>query len=1271
MTIRPNPPSTATKRAQPAAAILSGSIDGDASSYISVRTPSGGGFSALGPLALTPWEGSAPAGLHLYLRDLDAGLWWPAGRGAGNGFEPARTSWSPGVFTLAQVGMGLEITLESCVMTDRSAELLRLTVTDRAGCARRLDVTSLAEIVLNSRGAHAAHPAFSKLFLQTDFDELQRCLLVSRRPRSLQEHHPVVVHALLQDRASGWETDRARFLGRGRVPGRAAALDFDSPLSGTVGNVLDPVVALRSELTLEPEGTGTRTFLLGAAGEREEACGLRAGLDDAEAVDRAFRTAAEVARQRVQRLEIDDATQRRAEQLAAALYRGEPALRAEPAVLESARGDRSDLTGLGVDPGRPLAVVQGGRSEAEALKMLEVWNSLGLGFQLAVVDGQEPGNKASGPGLLPLASTGIDPGRIDLLTASADWVARAEPPADTVLEPPVAASPPRAIVSEPPADAEREERGLLFDNGHGGFSPDGREYVIDVPSDGDGLRLPPRPWTNVLANEKFGCLVSETGAANTWYGNSREHRLTPWLNDPLLDPHAEALLLRDEEGEVFSCTPGPHPGGGDYEVRHGQGSSRFLRRGGELEVETDLCVDCGSPVRLTRVRVTNSGKRTRRLDFFAYYQLVLGGLPAESARTVVTRCDPDNGSMFARNALSGPYRDAVAFCSLVGADTVHCTGDGTTFVGRGALHPPTPPAGDLDNRAGAGLDPCFALQSELAVGPDQTAEVWVLLGMEKSHDAAVELVRRLWTPAACEAACETTLDTWRNFIDTVQVQTPAPELDLMLNGWLAYQTVACRIIGRTALYQSGGAYGYRDQLQDSLALLPMRPHRVRRQILLHAAHQFVEGDVLHWWHPPLDRGLRTRFADDLLWLPLAVTDYLTTTGDRDLLDEVQPYLTARELEPGEDEVFLQAGDSGTSGTVYEHCCRALDRSLTKGPNGLPLFGTGDWNDGMNRVGREGRGESVWMGFFLVRIIDAFLPLCLERGDGGRAARYRAYRDEMIHTLNDAGWDGGWYRRGYYDDGAPLGSWENKECAIDALAQSWSVLSGGAPARRAEQAMDAVEEHLIDEENGLIRLLTPPFVDTPHDPGYIRGYVAGVRENGGQYTHAALWVVRAMAALGRRDRAARLLTMLSPVSHAKTPEQVARYQVEPYVIAADVYGAEPHVGRGGWTWYTGSSGWMMRVGLESILGLRPEGDELVLAPCVPDEWDGYRIAWRVPGAATRYEIEVVNPENCSETVVAVECDGQPIEPREGAARLPLHRDDRTVRVRVTLGPKESA
>jgi N,N'-diacetylchitobiose phosphorylase len=1166
--------------------------------YALLLTAAGGGGSSYRGSALTRWTADRTRdadGFFVYLRDTDSDAVWSAGhQPVGRAADAYDAHLAGGRGEIVRRDGEVETRLEVRLAAEGDAELRRITLTNHGDRPRSIEVTTYAELVLNTPAGDAAHPAFSKLFVQTGCMVEREALVAWRRLRSPDDEPLGVVHLLLAEdgTAPEYETDRARFIGRGRTLASPAALNAGARLSGTVGNVLDPLFSLRRTVMIRPGESATLVALLGAGRTRGDVEAIADRYTDLRAANAAF----------------DDTP---------------------PA-------DAGDAKALGV----PESWLAHATADAKS-RTITPPPRLGRGV------GGRREERAKGP------------------------------PGDRV----------------PEGRADSED--LLFFNGHGGFSRDGREYVIRMPPGEHGPVRPPLPWTNVIANEDAGFLVSESGAASTWTANSRENRLTPWSNDPVSDPHREALYLRDEQAGLFwSPTPGPVPGNGSYHTGHGFGYTRFRHESQGLEQETTVFVPRHDPVKIVRLQLTNTGDSERRVSAFSYAQLVLGGLPQETAASIETRWDAAAEAIFATNPDRGEFSQRVAFAAAVtsperdrilpsptqfvgeGAGMggtgstradISFTTDRTAFLGAyGSAESPAAlrMTERLDGAAGAGLDPCAALQVPLVIAPGETAEVSFLLGEAGDEAAARAIIARYREPDAAGAALEEVTRFWIDLVTAVQVHTPSPELDLMVNGWLAYQNLACRVWGRTAFYQSGGAFGFRDQLQDSSALVYLRPELTRRQIILHASHQFVEGDVLHWWHPPLAKGIRTRFADDLLWLPYITAFYVASTGDAGVLDESAPFVTAAQLPEGEDEVFLFPEDSGQRASVYEHCCRSIDRSLTRGAHGLPLMGTGDWNDGMNRVGREGRGESVWLGFFLHGILDDFIPIVEARGDTERAERYRAYRAGLAEALNDGGWDGGWYRRAYYDNGAPLGSAANDECRIDAIAQAWAVLSGVAPAERAEQALDAMERHLVSEEDGIIRLLTPAFDQTPHDPGYIKGYLPGVRENGGQYTHAALWAVRALAQAGRTERAARLLEMVSPVSHGRTPREVAVYQAEPYVIAADVYGVEPHVGRGGWTWYTGSAGWMFRVALESVLGVTLSGgDALCIRPCVPRDWPGFTVRYRLPDGATTYEIAVTRDDGDG---IGGSVDGQDLEPASGALRIPLARDGGEHRVEVALG-----
>jgi cyclic beta-1,2-glucan synthetase len=1258
--------------------------------YSVLLTHAGGGASWCGEHLLTRWSPDRiedRSGLALYVRDL------ATGRFASVGLEPAgadadryESRWEPGVSVIERSGDALELRLEVCVLPDADAELRRITVTNRASFSRRIELTSAGEIVLHHARADAAHPAFSKLFVQTEFVPTHAALIARRRPRGADESHPLLLHALPGAGAIECESDRLRFLGRDGNAADPAMLRRDAPPMGTIGNVLDPIASLRCVLELAGGESAVRTFVLAAGTDRTALLSLTRRFESPHAVEEGFAAARAHAKHSLEQCGVAPGRAAGLQALAAALCYGHPLLRAMPGAMLGMDSRAVPLVPLGARLPRPLVLVH-----ARAVKQLPAldaarryWATLGVPTDVVVLPGSR-GETSTPEGMRVLSREEASAEAVATLSTAASLVldrVPLEPLAEAILVGERGARPSRngragAAANAPAHEPARPRETLREWNGHGGFSADGREYVIRMPWLDGRLQRPTCPWVNVIATPEFGFIASETGAGSTWAANSREHRLTPWSNDPVLDPHGEAVYLRDEEsGAWWSPLPGPAPQACEQEMRHGFGYSIARHRADGLEQEVTLFALIDQPMKVTRVRVTNHGARPRRLSFWAYQRLVLGVLPEESARFVVTADDVESELLLATNPAAGVFADRVTFAASVAPDSAsgrEVSGDRETFLGGGGspARPLALAGGTLDARFGAGLDPCFAEKRLLEVAPGASVEVAFLLGACVGADAAHALVERMRHPGAVARALADVIAFWRDLVSGVQLESPEPALDLMVNGWLAYQTLSCRIWGRSAFYQSGGAFGFRDQLQDAASLLHLSPALAREQLVLHASHQFVEGDVLHWWHPPDSRGIRTRFADDLLWLPLLAAYYVGATGDRGVLEERARFLAGPLLEPGEDERFIVPTDSGESADVYEHCCRAIDRSLILGSRGLPLFGTGDWNDGMNRVGREGRGESVWMGFFLFKILGDFVPFCERRGDEERVERYHAFREALRGAVNDAGWDGEWYRRAYYDDGAPMGSRTSDECRIDGLAQAWAVISGAAPPERAAMAMEAARRELVSERDGLIRLLTPPFQDTPHDPGYIKGYVPGVRENGGQYTHAALWLVRAFAELEEHKLAARLLTMLSPVSHTRDRERLARYRTEPYVIAADVYGEPPHVGRGGWTWYTGSAGWMLRVALESLLGITAAaGEHLRIRPVTPGAWREFRVRYREPRTRATYMIIVRAPGGDPRAVRRATLDGQPVAVQGGTTVIPLAADSATHKVEIELGGEDA-
>jgi cyclic beta-1,2-glucan synthetase len=756
-------------------------------------------------------------------------------------------------------------------------------------------------------------------------------------------------------------------------------------------------------------------------------------------------------------------------------------------------------------------------------------------------------------------------------------------------------------------------------------------------------------------------LATERGGGYTWAVNSQQNRLTPWSNDPVSDPPTEVVYLRDEAGgEVWTPAPAPLPAAGTL-VSHGAGYTTYEQDAPGLRQELTLFVPPDDPVKILRLRLRNTGDRPRRLSAVFYAEWVLGTVRDQAPTQVLTEVDADTGALLARNAFQTDYATAVAFADVsLRPRTV--TADRTEFLGRNGAtdRPAALERAGLSGHAGAGLDPCAALMAPLELAPGEQRDVVFVLGEGRDLAEARALAVRYREPAAAEAALEQVRRRWDEILGAVQVRTPNAGLNLMLNRWLLYQVLACRVWGRSAFYQSGGAYGFRDQLQDVAALVHAAPAEARAQLLRAAARQFLQGDVQHWWHPPSGKGVRTRFSDDFLWLPFIVLHYLETTGDAAVLDQAVPFLEAPLLAEGQEEDYGQPAVSAQSASLYEHCARAVEHGLRYGAHGLPLMGIGDWNDGMNKVGAGGKGESVWDAWFQLSILPRMAALAEKRSDGERAGRWRSEGERLQRAVEEQAWDGAWYRRAYFDDGTPLGSAENDECKIDSLPQTWAVISGAGDVARRRQAMAEVERRLVRQADGLILLFTPPFDQGPLQPGYIKGYVPGIRENGGQYTHAATWVVLATALEGHGTRAGELFDLLNPISHAATAEAVARYKVEPFVVAADVYGVPPHTGRGGWTWYTGSAAWLYRVGLEAILGFRRDGDRLRLDPRIPADWPGFEITYRHRSAT--YHIVVENPKHVEGGVAGVRVDGA--ETTGGV--VSLADDGRSHEIRIVLG-----
>jgi cyclic beta-1,2-glucan synthetase len=1244
--------------------------------YSVMLTASGGGYSAIDGMDVTRWREDVTRdcwGQYCYIRNLDDGRVWSAGRQPlGRNADEYNADLRPDKVIIRRRDSDVETCYEVAVVPDANAEVRRVTLTNRGDKSHTLEVTSYAELALNPRRADQAHPAFAKLFLETEYLASSRALLCRRRPRA-QDQQPVWALQVLASEVSGdveYETDRARFLGRGRSTGNPAAMDGGAALSGTVGPVLDPVFSLRQRVRVEPGAPAVLAFTTAAPDDRAHSLALAARFGSLESVDRVFEKSA--ASDEARRAELGLTSEHAAlfQRLATPVLFASPFLRSRESVARNHLG-QPGLWPHGISGDVPIVLVRIGVDRnlelvREALKGHAYWRRCGLVADLVILHDHSTDDEmrrgledlvknaptvdlVNRPGgvFLRVASR-MSADDVTLLEAAARLILRGgDGPLRTQLDRAHSDAAPLPPPFQPVGDPEEPRSGispasnasLLFDNGLGGFTTDGREYVITLR----GNQRPPAPWTNVLANPDFGCLITEAGGGYTWAGNSQMNRLTPWSNDPVTDPPGEAVYLRDEDtGEFWSPTPAPCGGDATTVVRHGHGYSLFSRTSHGLEQDLLALISPADPVKMVRLRVRHADPRPRRLSATFYAEWVLGTLRDQASSQVVCSTDAETGALFATNAWAGDFAGKVGFAAVATSTdtpTHSFTTDRAEFLGREGS-PETPAAlsrSRLSGRAGELVDPCAALMMPLEVPPGGEKEIVFLLGQAGTPEEARRLVRTYSAPGRVDAALQEVRALWDRILGTVQVWTPDPAVNLMLNRWLVYQALACRMWGRSAFYQSGGAFGFRDQLQDAMAIVYGAPEEARAQILRAAARQFEEGDVQHWWHPPSGRGVRTRITDDLVFLPLVVAHYVNVTGDASLLDERVPFLHAPVLRPDQEEDYGLPEVSPNHGSVYEHCERALECALKLGPHKLPLMGTGDWNDGMNKVGAKGKGESVWNGWFMLATLRAFAGLAERRKDEARAAWCRDRADRLRVAVEEHAWDGRWYRRAYFDDGTPLGSATNDECQIDSIAQSWAVISGGADPERARQAMTAAEKHLVRDTDGLILLFTPPFDRGRLEPGYIKGYVPGIRENGGQYTHAATWVVLATALLGQGQRATELFNLLNPVRHAASPDGVERYKVEPYVVCADVYGAPPHTSRGGWTWYTGSASWLYRVGLEAILGFRLRGTRLEFNPCIPPGWPSYEITYRHRSAT--YHVVVENASGSGRGVRSVSVDGR--------------------------------
>ncbi|WP_197463096.1 GH36-type glycosyl hydrolase domain-containing protein [Microbulbifer thermotolerans] len=1271
--------------------------------YTLVLAADGAGGAYWHNIALTRWQPDPTQhqwGRWNYVRDLDSGEFFslglaPCGGEAGH----CNANFSPHQVEFQRREAGLFCRLRVALSSQHDVEVRQLIIKNERDHKRRLLLASYAEVVLAPDKEDQRHPAFAKLFVESRFLDDEQVMLYRRRPRSNAEKPVYLAHSILVQpgvkHRLGWETDRLRFLGRGGDPAHPRALENGlEGFSGTTGPVLDPVIATGQEVIIPPQSEIEVIYLTGVSRSRREILSAMRSYRSQPKARWIFDLARMQSEHEVRNLQISGGDMRWMMDLLSAVLAPSGTMRAPSRVLARSRHIQPGLWSRGISGDNPILLVQI-RSDQEisfAEPILEAhtyWCGRGIAVDLVILDEESAGyaqqtrdrlqdmiadirgrtlRKLAGSVVLVAGQELPGVERIRLLAAARVILDSAAGPVTAQLEaaasslqaqlqplPPFVPVHPSDRVPQPTPLLERPAD-LQFDNGIGGFSADGREYILHLQP---GQR-PPAPWVNVIANPNFGCLVSEGGSCCTWSGNSGEHRLTAWNNDPVRDPSGEVLYLRDEEtAEVWTPTPAPRPTDSAYQVCHGAGYSEFRHNSHGLKQTWRIFVDREAPVKIGRLTLTNCWDSPRRLTATYYVEWVQGLVRATSWPHLVSEYVSEEDVLLARNAFVPDAKPGVAF--LTSNLPAHgLTTDRHEFLGRsGGLQAPEALFRiGLSGRVQCGIDPCAAYQVHIDLKAGESQHIYFVMGEGTDRSKALALAAKFRQPEMAEKARAEIEDFWENYLGTIQVELPDRATELMLNRWLPYQTLACRLWGRSGFYQSSGAFGFRDQLQDVQALLWTRPDWARAHILRAASRQFQDGDVLHWWHEQPLRGVRTRCSDDLLWLPFVTAQYIRSTGDYGILHEQISYLQGAPLAKDEHERYAEYESSEESGSLYEHCCRAIERAGAVGPHGLPVIGNGDWNDGFNRISTTGRGESVWMGWFLLRVCRDMAPLCDYIGDSALANHYRQLGENLRQQVEKSGWDGAWYRRAYYDDGTPVGSKDSDECKIDLIAQTWSVLSQEHPTDRSRQAMESAYKHLVREKARQILLLTPAFDRTKKDPGYIKGYPPGIRENGGQYTHAATWAVWAAAGLGQSERAWHLFNLINPITHTSDAAGVHRYRTEPYVLAGDVYGVPPHVGRGGWTWYSGASGWLYRGAIEALLGLQMVGgDTLEIRPCLPDSWSHYRVHLRFKSSC--YEIDVHNCGGCPSRMAEVTLDGVTLDDE----RIPLVDDGTKHRVKV--------
>ena len=1153
--------------------------------------------------------------------------------------------------------------VETTIASNEPVEIRKMVFENNGQEDEILEVTAYFEPVLSKKEQDYAHPAFNNLFLVLDYDKENNFIELTRRNRNKEEKNMYLYTTLSTNSETigdfEYEIEEEKFIGRGNL-NIPRMVEKSIPLSKKIGLVTEPIIALKRIIKIPANSKGNINFLISINEDKLVAKDNLKKYLMSENVNTEFDLAKARVEAESRYLRIKGKDIAIYQKMMSYMIFDNPIKSVWRNKLAKAKVKfkQSDLWKYGISGDCPIILVKikdvnDGYIIKEVLKAYEYFRTKNIITELVIIDEEKysyenyvkeeiEGNilnnhmsylKNIRGGIFILSKEEIDKKDIELLEFVSSIIINSnksglennikeieEEYLDSYKDIGNEENVINTVTNEnKDIDLLENNENYKYYNEYGAFSEDGKEYIIRTNKNN---RLP-TVWSHIMANEKFGTVVTENMGGYSWYKNSRLNRITSWENNASYDIPSEIIYMKDmDTNKVWSLGLNPKPDDRNYNIVYGFGYCKYIHSSCGVEQELNIFVPREDSCKIGILTLRNTTPNHKKFKLYYYIKPVLEEDEIKSNGYIKANFDRNNNVITLKNLYRNDLENTEVYVSS-SEKIKSFTSDKHFFLGRGGIYNPDGINKiELNNDSGLGKESCIAYEIEIELDSFENKELSIVLGAEEKTIDSKNMAYKYNKVANCKYELENTKKYWKELLERVQVYTQVESINILMNGWLAYQTIESRLLGRSGYYQSGGAFGFRDQLQDTFGLKFLDSQLLKNQIIKHSKHQFKEGEVEHWWHEETKRGIRTRFSDDLLWLVFATIEYINFTGDEKILEEVTPYLEGEILQDGVDEKYDRYEESKDSGSIYEHCIKAIDRSLKFGQNGLPKIGSGDWNDGFSTVGNKGKGESIWLGFFLYYILDKFIPYIEKRENEDAAKKYIEIKEKLRKALNDRGWDGRWYKRAYMDDGNVLGSIENEECRIDSIAQSWSVISNAGDNDKKFISMESLENHLIDKENGIIKLLDPPFENGKLEPGYIKSYLPGVRENGGQYTHASCWAIIANAILGFGEKAFEMYRMINPIEHSRTKEASNKYKVEPYVIPADIYGIGNLAGRGGWTWYTGSSSWYYKAGIEYILGLKIEKGYLKIEPCIPREWKEYQIQYKLKGAT--YNIKVKNP-----------------------------------------------